>query len=234
MTRINTRRPSTLPITLAMGLALAPLLASGPAWAQPSANPANPAGTGMIRTPDRPAGTTSAPDGSPGNPAGTAVGRALDRATGTPTAPDGTPGNPSGTALGRAVSPGVPSVMAPSAVSPSAISPPGNMTPGAATLARPRLSQIIGAAVYNERNERVGEVDDILLSPPGTAAPATAGGPTAIIQVGGFLGMGGRLVTLPLGDLRWNTEREHIVMPGATKDSLGTRPAFDYGTLRGR
>eukprot|EP01031_Cornospumella_fuschlensis_P010198 gene10198-12505_t len=50
----------------------------------------------------------------------------------------------------------------------------------------------------------------------------------------GFLGLGGRLVTLPLGDLQWNAEREHIVMPGATKESLGSRPAFEYGMLRNR
>lgn len=167
-------------------------------------------------------------DGTTGNPPGTALGRAMDRATGTPTVPDGTPGNPPGTAASRAVTP------TPSAAPATALLPPATMTPGAAALARPRLSQIIGGNVYNDRNERIGEVDDILLSPPGGLAASTGSGPTAIIQVGGFLGLGGRLVTLPLGDLRWNAEREHIVMPGATKESLGARPAFEYVMLRTR
>ena len=167
-------------------------------------------------------------DGTPGNPPGTALGRAVDRATGTPTIPDGAPGNPPGTAASRAMT------ATPSAAPATALLPPVTMTPGAAALARPRLSQIIGGHVYNDRNERIGEVDDILLSPPGGLVPTTGSGPTAIIQVGGFLGLGGRLVTLPLGDLRWNAEREQIVMPGATKESLGARPAFEYVMLRTR
>lgn len=137
-----------------------------------------------------------------------------------------TPANPPATTLDRAAT------AIPSSAPATALLPPVTLTPGAAALARPRLSQIIGGHVYNERNERIGEVDDILLSPPGGLLSSTASGPTAIIQVGGFLGMGGRLVTLPLGDLRWNTEREQIVMPGATKESLGARPAFEYGMLR--
>lgn len=206
MTRTDTRRLNPLPTTLALGLALAGMLAPGSGLTQPSATPANPPGTGLSRT--------------------------MDRATGSPTIPDGAPGNPAGTAIGRAMNPATPAI--PSAAPATALLPPTTMTPGAAALARPRLSQIIGGHVYNERNERVGEVDDILLSAPGSAASGAAGGPIAIIQVGGFLGMGGRLVTLPLGDLRWNAEREQIVMPGATKESLGARPAFDYGMLRTR
>jgi hypothetical protein len=158
MSRIDSRRTKLLPMTLALGLAVTPLLA----LAQPAATPAIP-------------------------------------------------------------------LAAPA----TAQLPPATLTPGAAVLARPRLSQIIGGNVYNERNERVGEVDDILLSAPGMSG-SSAAGPAAIIQVGGFLGMGGRLVMLPLGDLRWNAEREQIVMPGATKESLGARPAFDYGLLRAR
>ena len=86
-----------------------------------------------------------------------------------------------------------------------------------------RVSQIIGSRVYNDRNEAIGEVDDVILS--GTS-------PTAIISVGGFLGLGARLVSVPLSDIRWNTERERMMLPGATKEQLQSRPAFDYGTLR--
>jgi hypothetical protein len=202
MNPAHARRPHLLPIALAMGVALTPMLALAQA------------------------------DGTPGNPAGTALSRTLDRVTGAPTIPDGTPGNPPGTALGRAAGQAAP--VLPSAAPATALLPPVTMTPGAAAVARPRLSQIIGGHVYNERNERVGEVDDILLSLPGTLGSPAGIGPIAIIQVGGFLGMGGRLVTLPLGDLRWNAEREQILMPGATKESLGARPAFEYNMLRAR
>jgi hypothetical protein len=65
------------------------------------------------------------------------------------------------------------------------------------------------------------------------AAPASPY-PLAVVQVGGFLGMGGRLITVPLADLRWNAGNEHIVLPGATKDILQARPAFQYSELQPR
>ncbi len=130
---------------------------------------------------------------------------------------------------------------------------------------RPRLSQLIGTNVYNDRNETIGEVDDIVLAPPaglaststtqgsstgstttttttgatgtttpmpGTSATGIQQGPMAVIQVGGFLGMGGRLVMVPLSELQWNAERERIIMPNASKESLQGRPAFTYDSLR--
>lgn len=206
-----------LPMTLAAGLVVAPMLAFAQA------------------------------DGTPGNPPSTALGRAADRATGNPTTPDGTPGNPPGTALGRAAdraagnAPGTTDGSRTTAqgTTPSTTSttPSTGTSTGATTLAvtsgsvvteRPRLSQIIGGNVYNERNERVGEVDDVILATPSGAAQA----PMAIIQVGGFLGMGGRLVSVPLNDLRWNAENSRIVMPGATKEALQSRTPFDYNSLR--
>ncbi|MCX7377398.1 MAG: PRC-barrel domain-containing protein [Alphaproteobacteria bacterium] len=108
---------------------------------------------------------------------------------------------------------------------------------------RPRLSQLIGANVYNDRSESIGEVDDIILATPTamgatspapgiTMPPGAMQGPVAVIQVGGFLGMGGRLVAIPLSELHWNTERERIIMPNASKETLQGRPAFSYDTLR--
>ena len=86
-----------------------------------------------------------------------------------------------------------------------------------------------------QREERFPlEVEDILLTAPMSLTAMQGHGPVAILQVGGFLGMGGRLVAVPLSDLRWNTERERMVMPGATKESLQTRAAFDFDSLRRR
>ncbi len=147
-------------------------------------------------------------------------------------------------------------------------------TVGSTVMLRPRLSQLIGSTIYNEREERIGEVEDILLFPSadvppvrsagapaqvaaataaqGTATPQAAapqpvmpqpaaasvtpatGFPLAVVQVGGFLGMGGRLITVPLADLRWNAGNEHLVLPGATKEILQARPAFQYSEARPR
>jgi len=115
---------------------------------------------------------------------------------------------------------------------PASAAPGAVLTPGAALLRQPRISRILGSRVYNDRNEAIGEVEEVLLAPPETPATPSSLGPVAILQVGGFLGLGGRLVSVPLGDLRWNTERERITMTGATKEALRARPAFDYGMLR--
>ena len=85
-----------------------------------------------------------------------------------------------------------------------------------------RASKLIGSSVYNENNESIGEVDDILI-PPAAAAPV------AVISVGGFLGIGAKLVAVPFdrlqaaggSDNRWT-------LTGATKDSLGSLPTFTY------
>lgn len=220
-----------------LGLTFAATLLAVPglALAQADGTPGNPAGTAVGRAVDRATGSPTVPDGAPGNPAGTATGRAVDRATGTPINRDGVGTNPPGTALDRAAeragdaardatAPARPGTALNSAA-------PGGAVSGAATSGttmrgmaeRQRVSQIIGARVYNDRNEAIGEVDDLLL---------TGNSPTAIISVGGFLGLGARLVAVPLTDLQWNSERERMMLPGATKEQLQNRPAFDYNSLR--
>lgn len=103
----------------------------------------------------------------------------------------------------------------------------GAQRPGAGTVAieRQRMSQVIGSRVYNERNESIGEVEDVLLR-------QDSAGPLAVIQVGGFLGIGGRLVSVPLSELRWNAERERIILPGGTREQLQARPVFNFDDAR--
>lgn len=127
--------------------------------------------------------------------------------------------------MNPATDPTAPAAISPAAPTATLNAPTVGASPGSAIEARPRISQIIGGRLYNDRDQNVGEVDDILL---------TATGPMAIVQVGGFLGMGGRLVSLPLGDVRWNADRERLVLPGASKEALEARPAFEYDTTRRR
>jgi sporulation protein YlmC with PRC-barrel domain len=86
-----------------------------------------------------------------------------------------------------------------------------------------RASQVIGATVYNENNETVGEVDDLMMAASGHP-------PVAILSVGGFLGIGDRLVAIPYERLRRDGDR--WVLQGATKDSLQTLPAYSYDDSR--
>ena len=82
-----------------------------------------------------------------------------------------------------------------------------------------RAGKIIGEAVQNEQNQRVGTVDDLILSPESKVT-------MAIVSVGGFLGMGSKLVAVPWPQLK--AEGDHLVLPGATKASLNAAPNFQY------
>lgn len=101
----------------------------------------------------------------------------------------------------------------------------GMMTTPAAPLLqagpRSRASNLIGSTIYNERNESVGKVDDLIID--------LARGPiTAVVSVGGFLGIGDKLVSVPLSELAWDATRERWTLTGATKESLTARAAFTY------
>jgi hypothetical protein len=82
-----------------------------------------------------------------------------------------------------------------------------------------RASKIIGSSVVNEANDAVGKVDDIIIGEDGKT-------PYVVLAVGGFLGIGDKLVVLPYEQLKAMDRK--IVMPGATKDALKDLPAFKY------
>jgi len=89
-----------------------------------------------------------------------------------------------------------------------------------------RSSKVIGSNVYNEQNENVGKVDDLLISSDGKT-------PFAVLSVGGFLGIGDRLIVVPTGSLQVafdkdKSDKNKIVFPGATKDLLKTYPEYTY------
>jgi hypothetical protein len=82
-----------------------------------------------------------------------------------------------------------------------------------------RASKIIGANVINASNESIGKIDDVIISSDGKA-------PYAVVSVGGFLGMGSRLIAVPYELLRMVDNK--VTLPGATKEQLKTLPEFKY------
>jgi sporulation protein YlmC with PRC-barrel domain len=62
-----------------------------------------------------------------------------------------------------------------------------------------RASKVVGLNVYNEKNENVGSINDLLMDKSG-------GVKAAVISVGGFLGMGARLVAVPFDKMKFSTE----------------------------
>jgi sporulation protein YlmC with PRC-barrel domain len=79
--------------------------------------------------------------------------------------------------------------------------------------------QILDKPVYNDNNERVGEVDDIIIAPDKSLS-------YAIIGVGGFLGLGEHHVAIPFNQFK--SVDGKYVLPGATKDTLKAIPTFNY------
>jgi len=82
-----------------------------------------------------------------------------------------------------------------------------------------RTSKVVGSTVYNEANQTVGTIDDLIVTPKETV-------PFAVLSVGGFLGMGTKYVVVPFNSLEVRDKR--MVLPGATKDSLKSLPEFKY------
>jgi len=82
-----------------------------------------------------------------------------------------------------------------------------------------RASKLIGATVYNDANERVGKIGDLIIAPDGSIS-------VAVLDVGGFLGVSTRHVAIPVEQFSQITPR--IVLPGATKDALKQLPEFKY------
>ena len=82
-----------------------------------------------------------------------------------------------------------------------------------------RTSKVVGSAVFNEANETVGTIDDLIVTPADKV-------PFAVLSVGGFLGMGTKYVVVPYNSLEVRDKK--IVLVGATKESLKGLPEFKY------
>ena len=76
-------------------------------------------------------------------------------------------------------------------------------------------SKIIGLNVYNDQNEKIGSIKELMLDKSGNIA-------SAVIGVGGFLGMGERDVAVKFADLKWSNEP---VRSTSSSGNTTTRPA---------
>jgi sporulation protein YlmC with PRC-barrel domain len=141
---------------------------------------------------------------------------------------------------------------------PPANNPPAKVetttTAPAATGHMWRASKLKGLNVYNDKNEKVGDINEILLDKSGKVDGV-------VIGVGGFLGMGEHDVKVEMSKLKFVDEPvrtsmttttttttgaanrpatttttsndhkwypDHAVLAGATKDSLKSMPQFKY------
>jgi sporulation protein YlmC with PRC-barrel domain len=78
---------------------------------------------------------------------------------------------------------------------------------------------ILGQPVYNDNKERVGTVDDLIVTPEKAIS-------YAIVNAGGFLGLAKHNVAIPVSQFKLVDNK--LVLPGATKEALKASPEFQY------
>ena len=76
-----------------------------------------------------------------------------------------------------------------------------------------RASKLAGVDVYNEANEKIGDINDVILDKSGKTEKV-------ILGVGGFLGMGEHYVAVPFEKIKWVNEPVR-----STTASKSTAPA---------
>jgi hypothetical protein len=79
-----------------------------------------------------------------------------------------------------------------------------------------RASKLNGVDVYNEQNEKIGDITEVLVDQQGQAE-------AVVIGVGGFLGIGQRDVAVPFNALRWQLDDRDTTV-GATTRGTTTAP----------
>jgi sporulation protein YlmC with PRC-barrel domain len=82
------------------------------------------------------------------------------------------------------------------------------------------VSKLTGRSVVNDKNERIGTIDDFIIGRDHVLF--------TILQVGGFLGIGSRLVAVPYQSIKIDDEGNKITLPGATKEQLQKLGEFKY------
>jgi hypothetical protein len=83
-----------------------------------------------------------------------------------------------------------------------------------------RATKLLGSDVYNDQNEKVGKLDDLIVAGDGQVT-------LAVLSVGGFLGIGAKNVAVPIQLFKAGGKGK-ILLPKATKDELKGMPEFKY------
>ncbi len=82
---------------------------------------------------------------------------------------------------------------------------------------------VLGKPVYNDQNEKVGTIRDLIVAPDGSVS-------AAIVAAGGFLGVATHDVAVPIASL--DERNGNLYLPGATKEALKATPEFEYAKIQ--
>jgi PRC-barrel domain len=99
--------------------------------------------------------------------------------------------------------------------------PPTGTSPSGLQGSTWRASKVVGLNVYNDGNEKIGSINDLLVDKSGNVK-------AAVIGVGGFLGMGAHLVAVSFDKIKFSDEpivytgAANTMPPGASPSSTTT------------
>src|SRR5258705_11887661 len=79
--------------------------------------------------------------------------------------------------------------------------------------------QVLGQPVFNDQNERIGNIDDVIVAPSKSVS-------YAIINAGGFLSLAKHDVAVPVSQIK--QDQGKFVLAGATREALTESPPFEY------
>jgi len=80
---------------------------------------------------------------------------------------------------------------------------------------------LLGKNVYGKDNEKVGEVEDIILDANGQAKQL-------VISSGGFLGIGEKQVAVDFNPTNWDQAQDRIQLSGMSREEVRDMPEFKY------
>jgi sporulation protein YlmC with PRC-barrel domain len=80
-----------------------------------------------------------------------------------------------------------------------------------------RASKMIGSTVYDVQNRNIGSVKDLVLNRDGKVD-------AVVVDVGSFLGMGGKFVAIPISDIKTDNNRLTL---DRNKEQLQQMAAYD-------
>jgi sporulation protein YlmC with PRC-barrel domain len=89
-----------------------------------------------------------------------------------------------------------------------------------------RASKVVGLSVYNDANESLGSINDLLTDKSGNIK-------AVVIGVGGFLGVGEHLVAVPYDKIKFVNEPVVTTSASASGGASGTRPSPSTGMTTG-
>jgi sporulation protein YlmC with PRC-barrel domain len=105
-----------------------------------------------------------------------------------------------------------------------------NMTPAAASglslQGDWRTSKVVGLSVYNDNNENVGSINDLLTDRNGNIK-------AAVISAGGVLGVGAHLVAVPFDKVKFVNEPVAYTGTAGATNTVGTKPTASSTTTTG-